>query len=344
MANYYLARWIVFILWRLTAGKVHATDATNAARTSLFNIHTQQWDSALLELFNIPHPILPQVRDNCADFGVTSAALFGAAIPIAAMAGDQQAALIGQACFQPGNVKSTYGTGAFLLFNTGNHLVTSQHKLLTTVAYRLQGVVTYAIEGSIFAAGSILQWLRDNLGLLHTAAESERAATAVKDNGGVYLVPAFTGLGAPYWEPAARGAILGLTRETRREHIIRAGLEAIAYQTRDLLHAMLQDGTVMPTVLRVDGGMVNNNWLLQFLAGILQAPVVRPQIIETTALGVAYLAGLQIGMFASLAEIASLWQMDHRFEPDMDEKTQRLYYQNWLRAVGKIKTADGHAL
>lgn len=325
-----------FLLWRLTGGKTHATDATNAARTLLFNIHTQEWDTELLELFHIPKTILPIVLDNCADFGVTDAEHYGHPIKIAAMAGDQQAALIGQACFQPGMIKSTYGTGGFLLLNTGDKAIKSQHRLLTTIAYRLKGKTTYAIEGSMFAAGTIMQWLGDNLHLLKTAAESESLAASVKDNGGVYLIPAFTGLGAPYWDPLARGAILGLTRDSQSAHIVRAGLEAIAYQTLDLVNAMIADGAHPLITLRVDGGMVANHWLVQFLANMLNVKIERPKIIETTALGVAYLAGLQVGIFKSLDEIATLWQSDKSFTPKLETSTRELLYQGWGKALSRV--------
>lgn len=325
-----------FLLWQLTKGKVHATDATNAARTMIFNIRTQQWDSELLQLFNVPTTLLPEVKDNCADFGDTDAEWFGAPIAIAGMAGDQQAALVGQACFEPGTVKSTYGTGCFLLFNTGTQIVESQNQLLTTIGYRLNGEVTYATEGSIFAAGSTVQWLRDQMHFVKDSADSEHFASTVADNGGVYLVPAFTGLGAPYWDPLVRGAILGLTRDTQIAHIVRAGLESIAYQTCDLLEAIINDGATHPIALRVDGGMVRNNWVMQFLADMLKIPVDRAAVVETTALGVAYLAGLQTGCYQSLNEIASLWQSQRRFEPVLSDELRTAWYQGWKKAVIKV--------
>lgn len=326
-----------FLLWRLTGGKVHATDVTNASRTAIFNIQTLKWDRELLKIFNIPEKILPQVLPNCADFGVTDKNLFGAAIPVAAMAGDQQAALVGQTCFQPGSVKSTYGTGCFLLFNTGEKLVFSQHRLLTTIAYQLAASKPiYAIEGSIFAAGSVVQWLRDQLNLIKTAAESEALAASLPDNQGVYLVPAFTGLGAPYWDPYARGAFLGLTRDSNKAHLVRAGLEAIVYQTRDLITAMEKDGAQKPLSLRVDGGMANNNWLMQFLADILEIKIERSAKIEMTALGVAYLAGLQIGIYKSLTEIEAIHKVDKVFEPELSVEKRNQYYQGWKQVINLI--------
>lgn len=327
-----------FLLWRLTQGSSHATDASNAARTLLFNIHDQTWDKELLELFNIPSSLLPQVMDNTADFGFTDPTLFGEKIPIAAMAGDQQAALIGQTCLDLGMIKSTYGTGTFIILNTGDEPITSKNRLLTTIAYRLQGKVTYGVEGSIFSAGSIVQWLRDKLGLFKDAKETETLAASLPDNGGVYFVPAFTGLGAPYWNPNARASIEGITRASTIAHIVRAGLEAVAYQTRDLLDAMAADGVSRFTEIRVDGGMVVNNWLMQFLADILQLPVERPTINETTALGVIYLAGLQCGMFSSAEQISQLWQCERRFVPQMPKSQADQLYKNWQSAVRKVIT------
>ncbi len=327
-----------FLLWRLTQGSSHATDASNAARTLLFNIHDQTWDKELLELFNIPSSLLPQVMDNTADFGFTDPTLFGEKIPIAAMAGDQQAALIGQTCLDLGMIKSTYGTGTFIILNTGDEPITSKNRLLTTIAYRLKGKVTYGVEGSIFSAGSIVQWLRDKLGLFKDAKETETLAASLPDNGGVYFVPAFTGLGAPYWNPNARASIEGITRASTIAHIVRAGLEAVAYQTRDLLDAMAADGVSRFTEIRVDGGMVVNNWLMQFLADILQLPVERPTINETTALGVIYLAGLQCGMFSSTEQISQLWQCERRFVPQMPKSQADQLYKNWQSAVRKVIT------
>ncbi|SDU11413.1 glycerol kinase GlpK [Halopseudomonas salegens] len=326
-----------FLLWRLTGGKVHRTDATNASRTMLFNIHTQSWDQDLLELFDIPASLLPEVMDTAADFGHTEAGLFGAEIPITAMAGDQQAALIGQACFQPGMVKSTYGTGCFMIMNTGDQPIRSNNRLLTTVGYRLQGQVTFALEGSIFVAGAAIQWLRDGLKLIQHAGETEAMAEQTGHDCGVYLVPAFTGLGAPYWDPKARGAIFGLTRDTGIAEIVTAGLQSVCFQSRDLLDAMQADGAISTSALRVDGGMVVNNWVVQSLANILGVPVERPQVTETTALGVAYLAGLHSGLFASLEEIAAHWHCQRNFKPDMPEDQRNQLYQGWQDAVRRVR-------
>lgn len=327
-----------FLLWRLTGGKVHRTDATNASRTLLFNIHSQQWDETLLRLFGIPASLLPEVLDCAAEFGTTDAALLGASIPVRGMAGDQQAALIGQACFQPGMVKSTYGTGCFMIQNTGDRPVTSRNRLLTTVGYRLNGKVSYAVEGSIFVAGAAVQWLRDGIKLISHARDSEALAEQTGDACGVYLVPAFTGLGAPYWDPRARGAIFGLTRDTGIKEIVTAGLQSVCYQTRDLLEAMGQDGAAPPSALRVDGGMVENNWVMQFLADILGVPVERPEVTETTALGVAYLAGLQAGLYRDLDEVASHWHRQQRFAPRMAEGHRQKLYDGWLDAVQRVRS------
>lgn len=297
-----------FLLWRLSGGQVHRTDATNASRTLLFNIHTQQWDEELLKLFDIPASLLPEVMDSAADFGQTDANVLGASVPVCGIAGDQQAALIGQACFSPGMVKSTYGTGCFMVMNTGDTPIRSQNRLLTTVGYRLKGQTTYALEGSIFVAGAAIQWLRDGLKLIQHAGETEALARQAGDHTGVYLVPAFTGLGAPYWDPTARGAIFGLTRDTGIAQIVAAGLQSVCFQTRDLLDAMQADGAQNTAALRVDGGMVINNWVVQELANILGVTVDRPQVTETTALGAAYLAGLQLGVFNNLDDIASHWR------------------------------------
>jgi len=325
-----------FLLWRLTGGKVHATDATNASRTLLYNIREQTWDHELLNLFDIPRSLLPEVKDSAANFGVTVQDLFGAPIQVAGVAGDQQAATIGQACFEPGMIKSTYGTGAFLVLNTGEKLIHSKHRLLTTVAYRLNGKTTYALEGSIFVAGAVMQWLRDNIHMFKESKESQALAQSVPDTHGVYFVPAFTGLGAPHWDPEARGAIFGLTRDSNIAHITRAALEAVCYQTKDLLATMLNEGHVNEAILRVDGGMVANNWLCQFLSDILGVEVERPKIIETTALGAAYLAGLQVGIYNDLDSIAKLWQRDQAFAPAMDEAKRQQLYQGWQKVVRKI--------
>jgi glycerol kinase len=325
-----------WLLWQLTGGKVHATDATNASRTLLFNIHTQQWDDELLALFNIPRALLPEVRDSAADYGRTEASLLGSEVPIAGIAGDQQAALVGQACFAPGMVKSTYGTGCFMVLNTGKKAVASKNRLLTTVGYRLNGETTYALEGSIFVAGAAIQWLRDGLRLISHASETEALARSVSSARGVYLVPAFTGMGAPWWDPHARGALLGLTRDTGIAEVVTAGLESVCYQTLDLLEAMMADGAAKPTALRVDGGMVVNNWLTQALADTLGVPVDRPVVTETTALGAAYLAGLQVGLFGSLEEISSHWQCDRHFRPALDEPTRQARYAGWRKAVARV--------
>lgn len=325
-----------FLLWKLTNGQSHATDATNASRTLLFNIHTQEWDEELLQAFDIPKSLLPTVLDSAAHFGDVDASILGSKIPITGIAGDQQAATIGQACFHPGMVKVTYGTGSFMLLNTGNRIIQSNNKLLSTVAYRLNNEVTYGLEGSIFSAGVAVKWLRDKLKLIESASETELLANSVTDTGGVYLIPAFTGLGAPYWDPDARGGLLGLTRNSSIEHIVRATLESVAYQTRDLLEAMINDSRTTIQKLRVDGGMVANNWLMQFLADILDLEVQRPACIEISALGAAYLAGLQIGMYQSLQEISQLWQMNQHFFPQMASKKREHLYQGWRRAVGRV--------
>lgn len=325
-----------YLLWKLSGGREHATDATNASRTLLYNISTLEWDTELLKLFNIPAAILPEVRDCCADFGVCDEALFGAPIPVSAMIGDQQSAAIGQGCFQDGMAKSTYGTGCFLLLNTGDQLLTSEHRLLSTIAYSINGKVSYALEGSIFVAGAAVQWLRDGINLIDHAGETEELANSVESSNGVYLVPAFTGLGAPYWDPDARGAILGLTRDTGIAHITRAALEAVCYQTRDLLDAMNADGANIK-LLRVDGGMVANNWMVQRLADTLDCVCERPLITETTALGAAYLAGLQVGVFSSIEEISSLWSREASFEPGMSELDRERRYLGWRRAVERVR-------
>ncbi len=327
-----------FLIWRLTNGARHMTDATNAARTMLFNIHDQIWDQELLTLFDIPENILPTVLDSSADFGVTDKAIFECEIPISGVAGDQQAATVGQACFDPGMIKSTYGTGCFIMQNTGQQPVISQHRLLTTVAYRIDNKVTYALEGSIFIAGAAVQWLRDALQLIKRAADSEAMAVTVPDNGGVYLVPAFSGLGAPYWDPEARGAIFGLTRATRVEHVVRAALEAVCYQTRDLVTAMCADANIQLTTMRVDGGMVVNDWLMQFLADILDIRITRSMITETSALGAAFLAGLQKGLYTSLAEVASVWQQGQIYIPKLDSKQRESLYDGWLKAIKRVIT------
>ena len=327
-----------FLLWRLTGGKSHRTDATNAARTLLYDIRRQRWDEELLKLFRVPRALLPEVMDNAADFGRTDPTLFGGVIPVAGMAGDQQAATVGQVCFEPGQIKSTYGTGCFALLNTGSTFVPSKNRLLTTIAYRLDGRPTYSLEGSIFAAGSTIQWLRDGLKLIKSAGETEALARGGAGTGSVYLVPAFTGLGAPYWDPFARGAILGLTRDTGIADIVRAGLEAVCNQTGDLMGAMADDFGKTPTTLRVDGGMTVNDWVMQRLADLLGVPVERPVVTETTALGAAFLAGLQVGVFPSLDALAALWARDRRFEPAMSEEERARRRQGWMDAVSRVRT------
>jgi len=324
-----------FLLWRLTGGAVHATDATNASRTMLFDIHKQDWDDGLLDMLGIPRAMLPEVRDSAGAFGTAEAGHLGAALPITGIAGDQQAALVGQACFAPGMTKSTYGTGCFVVLNTGAEAVTSANRLLTTVAYRLDGRVTYALEGSIFIAGAAVQWLRDGLAFIDDAHQIEALAKSVADSGGVYLVPAFTGLGAPYWDATARGAILGLTRDSGRAHIARAALEAVCYQTRDLLEAMAADG-IRPAALRVDGGMVANDWLMQRLADLTGLPVERPAVTETTALGAAYLAGLGAGLYGSLEEIGQRWRRNRAFDPGPDDGSRETLYAGWREAVARV--------
>lgn len=323
-----------YLLWHLTGGKSHATDITNASRTMLYNIVTQDWDDDLLKLFNIPRQMLPEVRDNSGDFGATN--LLGHPITIGGMAGDQQAALIGQACFAPGMVKSTYGTGCFVLMNIGNDFKRSESRLLTTIAYRLNGRISYALEGSIFVAGAAIQWLRDGLGIITSAAETEALALSVPDSNGVYLVPAFTGLGAPYWNPDARAIISGLTRGATRAHIVRAALEAQAFQTEDLLHVMSKDAATPLSEIRVDGGMVKNDMICQLIADITNTAVIRPSCIETTAMGAAYLAGLHTGLYASLDEIAATWRKERGFLPAMPADIRDRMCQGWDKAVAQV--------
>ncbi|MCB4824128.1 glycerol kinase GlpK [Roseicella aerolata] len=324
-----------FLLWRLTGGRVHATDATNAARTMLFDIRAGRWDEAMCALHRVPASLLPEVRDCAAEFGLAETALLGAAIPVRGIAGDQQAATMGQACFRPGMLKSTYGTGCFALLNTGDTPVASRHRLLTTIAYQLGGRRTYALEGAIFVAGAAVQWLRDGLGLIREAAESGALAARSDPAARLYLVPAFVGLGVPYWDPEARGAIHGLTRASGPADFARAALESVGYQTRDLLEAMRADmaGTGEGAVLRVDGGMVASDWAMQFLADILGLPVDRPVVRETTALGAAYLAGLQAGLCPAPEEFAQTWHLDRRFTPSMPEAEREAAYAGWQRAV-----------
>ena len=323
-----------FLIWRLTGGKRHVTDATNAGRTLLFDIGKNRWDKGLLELFDIPAALLPEVEDCAADFGVTEADLFGAAIPILGVAGDQHAATIGQACFEPGMLKSTYGTGCFALLNTGKDMVASKNRLLTTIAYRLDRQTTYALEGSIFIAGAAVQWIRDGLKLVKHASETGPLAQSADPSQHVYMVPAFVGLGAPWWDAEARGAIYGLTRNSGPAEIARAALEAVCYQTLDLLAAMRKDWKDgQDTVLRVDGGMVASDWTMQFLADVLDAPVDRPTILETTALGAAWLAGSRAGVWPGMAEFAASWARDRRFEPKMAAAERKGKIRGWDAAV-----------
>jgi glycerol kinase len=325
-----------FLLWRLTGGRSHATDATNASRTLLYDIHEGRWSDELLDLFRVPASVLPDVRDSAADFGETEADIFGAPIRIAGIAGDQQAATVGQACFSPGMIKSTYGTGCFAVLNTGDAAVRSKNRLLTTVAYQLDGKPTYALEGSIFVAGAAVQWLRDGLGIIGNAAETGALAEAADAHQDVYLVPAFVGLGAPYWDADCRGAIYGLTRGTGPKEIARAALESVCYQTRDLLEAMRGDWDgAGETVLRVDGGMVASDWTMQRLADLLAAEVDRPRVMETTALGVAWLAGMKAGFYPDAESFARSWALDHRFTPAMDEGERARKYAGWKDAVGR---------
>jgi len=322
-----------FLIWRLTDGASHVTDATNASRTSLYNIETGAWDDELLNLFNVPRTLLPEVLDCAADFGVTNKNVLGAEIPITGVAGDQQAAAIGQGCFAVGDIKSTYGTGCFVLLNTGTNKITSTNRLLTTVTYRLDGVTHYALEGSIFVAGAAVQWLRDEMGLIKSASETEKIAQNMDSNNGLYLVPAFTGLGAPHWDPNARGGIFGITRATGPNDFIRAALESVCYQTHDLLAAMAADGA-KPNSLKVDGGMAANNWTMQFLSDILGKEVNRPSNMETTALGAALLAGHQCGLYGDVRKFKS--KTDKRFTPDMNDDERRGLLTDWDKAVGRV--------
>lgn len=329
-----------WLIWNLTAGAVHATDVTNASRTMLYNIHRQEWDSELLELFNVPRSMLPEVLDCNGFFGYTSASLLGGTVKICGVAGDQQAAAMGQACFTKGMLKATYGTGCFALLNTGDTAVESQHQLLTTVASRLDGKISYALEGSIFIAGAAIQWLRDGLGIIESAEQSTAAALASDPDQAVYLVPAFTGLGAPWWDPDARAAIFGLSLATGRNEIVRAALESVCYQTLDLLHAMHADWkTTSNTVLRVDGGMAVNDWTMQFLADVLQAPIDRPMITETSALGAAWLAASHAGLWPTCEDFASSWQCQQRFTPTMSPEQCKFKVAGWDAAIRRVRGA-----
>ena len=325
-----------FLIWHLTGGASHVTDATNASRTLLYNIVDDKWDEDLCRLFDIPMSMLPEVKDNVDDFGTTTHALFkGHDLKISGVAGDQQAAFVGQACFEKGMVKSTYGTGCFALMNIGDKIIPSKNKMLTTIGYRMDGKITYAFEGSIFIAGAAVQWLRDGINIIDSARETEALARSIDHNDGVYLVPAFTGIGAPYWDPDARGTITGITRNTGRAHIVRAALEAQAYQTKDLLGAMSADAGEEIKEIRIDGGMVANNWVCQFLADMTDVTVKRPHVIETTALGAAYLAGLGAGVFESMDEITNNWHADAVFEPNLAQDKVDQYFKGWQKAVSK---------
>jgi len=323
-----------FLLWKLTKGKIHATDATNASRTMLFNISRNKWDKDILKILNIPKNILPTVKDSSDDFGTTDKSITGISYPINGVVGDQQAATIGQCCFAKGSIKSTYGTGAFVLMNTGNKKIYSKNKLLTTICYRLNGKITYALEGSIFIAGAGVQWLRDKIKLINNAAETEKIAKSLKSNNGIYLVPAFTGLGAPYWNPNSRGIICGLTRDTSKKEIVRATLESVAYQSYDLFNAMKNDG-LRPNLVKVDGGMVKNNWFSQFLSDIIDLEVIRPKVNETTALGAAFMAGLKIGVYKSLKDISKNWKIDKKFYPKMNKVNRSKLLKGWEQAITK---------
>jgi len=327
-----------WLLWQLTGGRVHATDVSNASRTMIFNIDRLEWDEEILAELRIPRSMLPEVRPSSFVYGATAPQLFdGKEIPIAGVAGDQQAALFGQACFEPGSAKNTYGTGCFLMMNTGGRRIASRHGLLTTVAWQVDGSLAYALEGSIFVAGAAVQWLRDEMGLVRDARETEYFAQAIESAGGVYFVPAFVGLGAPYWDMYARGTIVGLTRGTGKNHVIRSALESIAYQTKDVLDVIAEDSGVEVAALRVDGGASANNFLMQFQADILGVPVIRPEVIETTALGAAYLAGLATGFWSDRDEIGSRWIAERTFVPSMDEETRARLYAGWRRAVDRAR-------
>ena len=323
-----------FLLWKLTKGADHATDATNASRTMLFNITTNKWDEQILKMLNIPKSILPTVKDCSADFGHTDPSLTGKSYPITGMVGDQQSATIGQCCFEPGSLKSTYGTGAFVLLNTGNKKIYSKNRLLTTICYRINGKTTYALEGSIFIAGAGVQWLRDKIKLIKKASDTEKIIKSLKSNKGIYLVPAFTGLGAPYWAVNARGVLSGLTRDTGPKEIVRATVESVAYQTHDLFEAMNNDG-LKPRSIKVDGGMVKNNWFSQFLSDVLNVKVLRPKVHETTALGAAFMAGLQIGVYKSLKDISKNWKADRIFNPKMKIHQRKNLIKGWKSAIKK---------
>ena len=321
-----------YLIWKLTKSQVHATDATNASRTMLYNISTNKWDDGILKLFKIKRNILPQVKNCSDDFGATHSSITGISIPINGVVGDQQAATIGQCCFEPGSLKSTFGTGAFVLLNTGNKIIYSKNRLLTTIAYRIKGKTTYAMEGSIFIAGAGVQWLRDKMKFFKKASQTEKIIKSLKDNNNLYLVPAFTGLGAPYWDANARGLLTGITRDTSSKEIVRSTIESVAYQTYDLFEAMKHDG-LRPKIIKVDGGMVMNNWFSQFLSDIVNIKVLRPKIQETTALGAAFMAGLHIGVYKSLEDISKNWNMDKKFIPKMKTNSRKKLLSGWSKAI-----------
>ena len=321
-----------FLIWRLTKGKVHATDATNASRTMIYNISSNRWDDTILKLLKINKNILPEVKDCADDYGITHPSITENSIPINGVVGDQQAATIGQCCFEPGSLKSTYGTGAFVLLNTGNKKIYSKNRLLTTIAYRINGKTTYAMEGSIFIAGAGVQWLRDRMKFFKKASETEKLLKSLKDNNNIYLVPAFTGLGAPHWDANARGVLTGITRDTGPKEIVRATIEAVAYQTYDLFEAMKHDG-LRPKIVKVDGGMVMNNWFSQFLSDIVNVKVLRPKVQETTAVGAAFMAGLQIGVYKSLKDISKIWHLDKKFSPKMKNNSRTKLLKGWSKAI-----------
>tara|TARA_B110001452_G_scaffold266940_1_gene275144 strand:+ start:1026 stop:2507 length:1482 start_codon:yes stop_codon:yes gene_type:complete len=321
-----------FLIWRFTKGKVHATDATNASRTMIYNISLNKWDDKILGILKIKKHILPEVKNCADDFGSTHSSITGKPISISGVVGDQQSATIGQCCFEPGSLKSTYGTGAFVLLNTGNKIIYSKNRLLTTIAYRIKGKTTYAMEGSIFIAGAGVQWLRDRMKFFKKAPETEKIISSLKNNKDVYLVPAFTGLGAPYWDSNSRGVLCGLTRDTGPKEIVRATIESVAYQTYDLFEAMKHDG-LKPRLVKVDGGMVRNNWFSQFLSDVVNVGVLRPKVQETTALGAAYMAGLQIGVYKSLKDISKNWSIDKRFNPKMKNKNRTKLLKGWSKAI-----------
>ena len=321
-----------FLIWRLTKGKVHATDATNASRTMIYNISSNKWDDTILKILKIDKHILPEVKNCADDYGSTDPAIIGKSIPITGVVGDQQSAAIGQCCFESGSLKSTYGTGAFVLLNTGSKKIYSKNRLLTTIAYRIKGKTSYAMEGSIFIAGAGVQWLRDRMKFFKNATETEKIVKLLKDNNNVYLVPAFTGLGAPYWNEKARGILSGLTRDTGPKQIVRAVIESVAYQTYDLFEAMKHDG-LRPKVVKVDGGMVMNDWFTQFLANVINVKVLRPKVQETTALGAAFMAGLQIGAYKSLKDISNKWSLDKKFSPKMKNNIRNILITGWSKAI-----------